>query len=56
MQRKVYSARVLILYCDRARTTKDEEFLNMLLQSLIAITDNRKRIAILTLLTFAVLC
>jgi hypothetical protein len=28
----------------------------MLLQSLIAITDNRKRMALLTLLTFAVLC
>jgi hypothetical protein len=28
----------------------------MLLNSLIAMTDNRKRMAILTLLTFAVLC
>lgn len=30
--------------------------MKMLLSSLLALTDNRKRIAILTLLTFAVLC
>jgi hypothetical protein len=29
---------------------------NMLLHSLMALTDNRKRMVILTLLTFAVLC
>jgi len=32
------------------------EYLKMLLNSLIAMTDNRKRLMILTLLTFAVLC
>jgi hypothetical protein len=43
----------LIQY-DRS-TTKDSETV-MFLTSLLALTDNRKRLAILTLLTFAALC
>lgn len=39
-----------------AQTIKDLECGKMLLNSLIAMTDNRKRMALLTLLTFAVLC
>jgi hypothetical protein len=48
--------RVQIIAGNTTEEPQDWSVRTMLLKSLIALTDNRKRMAILSFLTFAVLC
>ena len=51
--RTAIEARSLI---HREQTTEDKESFQMLLNHLLTLTDNRKRMVLLTVLTFLTLC